>query len=262
MIKNILLILKFDMDVRNIILPRMYNYNKHTINYLSLVESIFPDASVSFSSVLDMSNISNCIMKKGTYYCQVHICTDGGEIMKLDFPWLVMIGSNIDFIIRHLGLRYVYKSTLLSMEMKNLKYIYETKGKQDMLSRVITCFIINGCLKQLPLYITNNKLNYHVVKGKPIVRKYVYKGSEGTQIDFDYSNDSLSLTCCRGKITLLNKFSYHAKHCNIVPCFDCENTFGSLKSLFPTSIQPLCAIYFALKYYEIKKRSIDHLGKQ
>jgi hypothetical protein len=249
------------LNILDIIKPRIDNYNFQTVRFLKLLENKLNDTVfVLLHTNFNTHQIKDFIVSKGTYYCQILVIEKSNK-KSFDFPWLVMIGSNLDFIIRHFGMSYISRAALECPKLSKIKNHFEQECQQDQLSKLYTCFIISGCLKQLPVYISNNRLNFHIRKSKNVqtmVRKFVYNQQRGTQIDF--SNDTLCLTSSKNVKTQLQQVSKHVCHFE-KPCSACDPIRKELRLLFECSdCDELEPLYQLMQFYAEKRLNIDHLG--
>jgi len=247
------------LNVHQIIEPKVDNYNKQTIRFIGLLQQLLPDKIIALQSQL--SNYQNSIEKlnlaKGSYYANIAIFSQHRRTDKVDYPWLVMIGSDLDFAFRKLGRKYVFSDTLKLDSLKKMKKDYETNYDQDLLSRVYTCFIISGCLKQIPIYITNNRANYHLVKKLGVIKNYIYNSkNEGTQIEYYFEKDMLVITDRHGKNVELPNFSFHV---NCVSSSCCSEINSLVQEKYNSENINLKSLYYAIKQ---SSRNIDHLGNK
>ncbi|GFU96886.1 RNA_pol_Rpb2_6 domain-containing protein [Trichonephila clavipes] len=90
-----------------------------------------------------------------------------------------MIGSKLDVAIR--------KYNLIQIDnLETIPDIWDTEFQTADIA--ITCFLINGTLKQIPFFITNDATNPHIVKNS-IVRLYRYDSNEkGQELSFYFDN--------------------------------------------------------------------------
>lgn len=254
-------------NVLDIVEPRINNYNYQTIRLLKLLECHRPStdsSSVVLHTRFLAHRLKDYIVSKGTYYCNIVLIENSSE-RRIDFPWLVMIGSDLDFVIRHFGMSYVTRQALESSQMMATKARFEHQMPQDLLSKLYTCFIISGCLKQLPVYITNNRLNYHIVKSKGVVRKFIYNNYRGTQVEFNPTTDTLCLTSSKNIQTKLENVSNHVLCSTDDGCFaitsELQRLFGTHSPNQHSIYKYLQPLHKLMIFYSAKKLNIDHLGK-
>lgn len=84
-----------------------------------------------------------------------------------------MIGSKLDVAIRKYG-----QKTFTNLD--TIPNLTEGKHPFELGDIAMCCFLINGALKQIPFFITNDVTNPHIVKGS-MVRLYRYDSNEKGQ---------------------------------------------------------------------------------
>jgi hypothetical protein len=236
-------------DVYPLIEAKLLNYNKQTTRFLEHVENLLPKCRIGLQSTLTHTNIEDLIISKGSYYAYLLILReDCRKPDKIDFPWLIMIGSRLDFAFRILHRKYVYRETLDILNTLQEAYENSEKCLQDLLARVYTCYIVCGLLKQLPIYLTNNRANFH--RNKSVLKTYVYnERNEGTQVEYYPERNQLVLTDCHGSRKVCENFS-NASNCDI------------LKSIYPKTTT-LKSLYSLINHIQTAVHpTIDHLGNK
>lgn len=149
------------------------NYNDHVQNFIKFLNNRLSATLV----YLGPENIREHILGRTVYACSVR-CSDN-KILKNVFP--VMLGSALDFAIRHDGLR--------SFTTKDVPVADSSPSRPfDTLDIGRGYFIIKGFLRQLPFVYTNDPTNTHVVQ-KRMVRVYAYDNHDrGRELSYYLSD--------------------------------------------------------------------------
>lgn len=161
------------MNIEEITHYIVKNYNENVDKFIKLINEIDCDL------IYNGKGMTDCINNRSVYACSIKFIKKPidpkkkckGRILQNVFP--IMIGSKLDVAIRKYGLT----------EFKNLDNIpnlAEGKHPFEYGDIAICCFLINGALKQIPFFITNDVTNPHIVK-KSIVRLYRYDSNEKGQ---------------------------------------------------------------------------------
>jgi hypothetical protein len=153
------------MDVKEITRNVISNYDGHSAKLLNLLKPFDGFFSCPRS-------LRDCIAFRKCYSCTVHFTLSSAKkpLKQLDNAWPIMIGSKLDHAFRKLELEKVYTLTTLP----NLLDCPIITSEADI---AITAFVVNGIAKQMPVFITNDATNIHVVKNK-IVRVYRYNDDD------------------------------------------------------------------------------------
>ena len=176
------------LDVKRMLRPILQNYDRHVLKFMNILESI--SCELIYEGPID---IRDHVRDKTVYACSVRcentFAKDGKKkykCLKGVFP--VMIGSNLDFCIRKQSLRQFNKA-----DLKSFDFLSHVDGETHFHIADIASsfFIINGCVRQLPYFFTNDPTNTHVVLGKKIARCYTYDGDDrGKEMTYFAESDS------------------------------------------------------------------------
>jgi hypothetical protein len=238
-------------DVERILKPTLFNYNATTHTFLrSLVDKYEgahfrnPLAETEFSSVR-----KNIILAGQSYAVKIAIRAPSDSklaalLLCLEFPYLVMIGSDLDLIIRsenpaeitlaHLEKFYHNKkvqkdddghdreSVTSSVEKFVHRYRipaekYLIGEKWQEINMAIGCFIVRGSVKHVPMYLTNNSRSFHINTKKQHVRRFSYnRMGKGFELIVDNANaqsDTQSELTVRdngGRVIVLDNENFRA----------------------------------------------------
>jgi RNA polymerase Rpb2, domain 6 len=137
----------------------------------------------------------NVIVEKNTYSVVfVEFSKKTVTFQNCKHIWPIMIGSKLDQYITHERSKKTYDTILITPEELVNSELDNICAKPTRVTKkliAITCFIINGILKQLPYFITNNPEIYHVFKGN--VKKYSYSVDNSIAISYDAELKTLSI---------------------------------------------------------------------
>ncbi|KAI1298263.1 putative DNA-directed RNA polymerase [Halotydeus destructor] len=182
------------LDILGIVNDRLEHYNLVSQSILlalasgAKAEQVFFDASKVKSEFTAMSVV------KESYHVGF-LVMHGKRAIRIGFPWLVMIGSDLDICVRKVRLTNIggghlrAESPLVRERDKLINAHFK-----DLSDIFIGCFFINGGFKHIPLYIVNNCQRYHQTKNQT-VRKYFYTGEgDGFKIDFCKASKVIQVT--------------------------------------------------------------------
>lgn len=139
--------------------PILDNYNTHVNHFICFLRDRLQCRLVYQGPDI----VRQHILQKTVYACSVS-CKPK-KCLKDVFP--IMIGSQLDFAIRHHGLRSFEESLQNSTDPPPFKEVDIGRG----------FFIINGFLRHVPYFYTNDPTNTHVIQ-KKIVRVYSYNAQD------------------------------------------------------------------------------------
>ncbi|GBO27136.1 hypothetical protein AVEN_212409-1 [Araneus ventricosus] len=144
------------------------NYNSHVQSFIYFLKKHLSCTLV----YLGPDDIRDHILERTVYACSVR-CSNH-KILRNVFP--VMLGSALDFAIRHDGIRS-FESELVDLPRPF-----------DTLDIGRGYFIIKGFLRHLPYLYTNDPTNTHVVQ-KKMVRVYAYDNQDrGKELSYYLSD--------------------------------------------------------------------------
>lgn len=153
------------------------NYNENVDNFIKLLNDI--DCTLIYNG----KGLTHCIDHRLVYACSIEFIKKK-KIKVLNTVLPIMIGSKLDVAIRKKGLnRFRHLDDIPNLASGSFPFEYGDIG--------LCCFVINGSLKQIPFFITNDVTNPHIVKGI-MVRLYHYDANEKGQelsLYFDNLND-------------------------------------------------------------------------
>ncbi|GBN65604.1 hypothetical protein AVEN_112037-1 [Araneus ventricosus] len=157
------------LDVKSIIEPVLSNFNQHVHNFIHLLKRIH--CTLTYDGP---SDFHHHVRDKTVYACSVR---KRGKLFKNVFP--IMLGSKLDIAIRKEG-RREFDSRI---DVGDHPFDIPDIGS--------TLFLINGCLRHLPYFFTNDPTNMHVVKNKK-VRCYAYDADDkGKELNYSMDDDKL-----------------------------------------------------------------------
>lgn len=182
------------MNINRITENILKNYDESVETFIRVLQEIDCDL------IYDGNGFKDAILHRKVYSCSIQLRLKKNKILGTIFP--IMIGSKLDIGIRKFNL-VEFKS------LKNipniLEYWEDGEKKFEEPDIAITCFLINGILKQIPFYITNDPNNIHIAK-QNIVRVYRYDSEEkGKQLSMyfdsldDYQRGDLVIKLNNGK---------------------------------------------------------------
>ncbi|KAF8796709.1 DNA-directed RNA polymerase subunit B' like protein [Argiope bruennichi] len=157
------------LDVKKIITPILYNYDQHVKNFIRLLKRI--DCILIYDGP---SDLQEHIRDKLVYACSVR---KKGKLFKNVFP--IMFGSELDIAIRKEQQREFTNPINIQ------SHDFETADIG------FTFFLINGTLRQLPYFFTNDSSNMHIVNNKR-VRCYTYDSNDkGKELNYNMVENKL-----------------------------------------------------------------------
>lgn len=149
--------------------PILENYDTHVNNFICFLRDRLQCRLVYQGP----DTVRHHILQKSVYACSVY-CKPK-KYLKDVFP--IMIGSQLDFAIRHRGLR-TFDEPLHFSEAFPFQEVDIGRG----------FFIINGFLRHIPYFYTNDPTNTHVIQ-KKIVRVYAYNAQDrGKELSYYVAN--------------------------------------------------------------------------
>jgi RNA polymerase Rpb2, domain 6 len=263
------------LNIRHVMKERIAHYNLKVVQFLQQLEQNFKDYEFSFVTSLQSNAFESLITSRASYYAKIRLtekCT--GVCFVVDFPFLIMIGSNLDFLSRVIRLHVMGLGALNCEFINQLRITYEDSLHFDVVIRVYTCFIVQGILRQFPLYMTNNSLNYHVVRVKKqvVLKKFLYNDkNKGYELKYCKDTDVLTVTDYHGHQIELSNLRVHVDTC--CTCAKCHEIFTLLfKLIYKSSLEGLVIpnlnmyrqvfFVFILNHFSTTKKSIDHLGNK
>lgn len=141
------------LNVPDMIKPILDNYNQHVEVFIQFLQQRLHCQLIYEGS----HTLHDHFLHRTTYACSV--CYKSKKILKDVFP--IMIGSTLDLAIRFQNIRHFPKL------IDTPSHSFET------LDIATGFFIINGFVRQVPYFYTNDPTNMHVIQ-KKIVRVYTY----------------------------------------------------------------------------------------
>ncbi|KAI1293990.1 putative DNA-directed RNA polymerase [Halotydeus destructor] len=171
------------LDILDIVSDRLDHYNLVSRNVLlSLADGTGIEQVLFDASRVKFEFTSMSILKE-SYHVGLLI-VHKSKLTRVSFPWLVMIGSDLDICVRKVGLLNICRDHLSAGNPLICKRAVLINAHFKELSDLfIGCFFINGGFKHIPLYIANNCQRYHKMKNGNI-RKYFYGDGDGFKIDY------------------------------------------------------------------------------
>lgn len=157
------------LDVKEIIAPILDNYDRHVENLIRLLKRL------RCILVYDgPDDLQRHILDKLIYSCSIR---KDGKLFKNVFP--VMLGSKLDIAIRKEKQREF--ASAIRVEPHDF----------EIADIGFTLFLINGSLRQLPYFFTNDSSNMHVVQNKR-VRCYTYDSDDkGKELNYSMTDNKL-----------------------------------------------------------------------
>ncbi|GFQ75352.1 RNA_pol_Rpb2_6 domain-containing protein [Trichonephila clavata] len=160
------------MNIKDVTLNIIKNYNENVEIYIQMLKDINCDL------IYCDKGLENCIYERTVYACSIQYIKKNKK-KKLRSVLPIMIGSKLDVAIRKCNLTQID-------DLKIIPDIWDTEFQTADIA--ITCFLINGTLKQIPFFITNDATNPHTVKNS-IVRLYRYDSNEkGKELSYYFDN--------------------------------------------------------------------------
>ncbi|GFS89757.1 RNA_pol_Rpb2_6 domain-containing protein [Nephila pilipes] len=160
------------MDIKDVTKNILRNYNENVGIYIQLLKDI--DCNLVYCD----KGLENCIYERTVYACSIQYVKKNKK-KKLRSVLPIMIGSKLDIAIRKYNLTQIDS-------LENIPDVWDTEFQTADIA--ITCFLINGTLKQIPFFITNDATNPHIVKNS-IVRLYRYDSNEkGKELSLYFDN--------------------------------------------------------------------------
>ena len=154
------------MNINRITENILRNYDETVENFIQVLQEIDCDL------IYDGNGFKDAILHRKVYSVSIRLRLKKNKILSTIFP--IMIGSKLDIGIRKFKLTE-FKS--LRNVPNILEYWEDGEKPFEKPDIAITCFLINGILKQIPFYITNDPNNVHIAK-QNIVRVYRYDSEE------------------------------------------------------------------------------------
>lgn len=166
------------MNINKISQYILKNYDENVENFIRLLDEINCDL------IYNGRGIEDAIYNKRVYACSIRLRVKRNKILDTIFP--IMFGSKLDMAIRKFHI-----TEFQSLDrIPNILELWDGEGEKEFEKAdiAITCFLINGILKQIPFYITNDSSNVHIVKNS-IARLYRYNSEEkGKQLSMYFDN--------------------------------------------------------------------------
>lgn len=157
------------LDVKKIITPILENYNQHVGNFIRLLQRI--DCLLIYDGPDDLQHH---IRDRLVYACSVR---KKGKTFKNVFP--IMLGSTLDIAIR----KEQQREFQTTIRVQSHAFEIADIGS--------TFFLINGSLRQLPYFFTNDPTNMHIVKNK-CIRCYTYDSDDkGKELNYNMVENKL-----------------------------------------------------------------------
>ncbi|GFY61822.1 uncharacterized protein TNIN_122831, partial [Trichonephila inaurata madagascariensis] len=148
---------------------KLENYNQHVHNFISLLNRV--GCILVYDGPHDLRDH---IQQKTIYACSVR---KNNKLLKNVFP--IMLGSKLDIAIRKEGQKEFQKTISIK------SHAFETADIG------FTFFVINGCLRQVPYFFTNDPTNVHIVRNN-IVRCYTYDSDDrGRELSYYVTDNKL-----------------------------------------------------------------------
>lgn len=156
------------LDVPAMTKPILHNYDMHVNNFIRFLRD-----KLQIYLVYDgPKEIRQHILQKTVYACSVY-CNPKKTLRNV-FP--IMIGSRLDLVIRHKGLKKFREPFDLSDSSAGVPF--------QELDIATGFFIIGGLVRHLPYFYTNDPTNTHVIQRK-IVRVYSYNAQDrGKELNY------------------------------------------------------------------------------
>lgn len=181
------------MNVNKITEYIFKNYDENVENFIHMLEEINCDL------IYNGTGLEDDILNRKVYSCSVRI-RPKRKILNTILP--IMLGSRLDIGIRKLKINEFKSLENIPNILEYWEHEEQTFESGDI---AITCFLINGILRQIPFFMTNDVSNIHIAN-KNIVRLYRYNIDEkGKQLSmyFDslegYKRGDLVLKLNNGK---------------------------------------------------------------
>ena len=154
------------MNIEEITRYIITNYNDISEKFINLLKNI--DCKLIYNG----KGLKDCIHNRLTYSCSISfVRKKRHKVLNNILP--IMIGSKLDVAIRKLD-----KSEFSNLD--NVPNLAEGKFTFEEGDIGMCCFLINGALKQIPFFITNDVTNPHIAQGS-MVRLYRYDANEKGQ---------------------------------------------------------------------------------
>lgn len=165
------------MNINKITRYILQNYDETVEMFIQMLNEV--DCDLIYNGY----GIQDAILNRKVYSCSVRLRTKKNKILNTILP--IMIGSKLDIGIRKLQI----KEFQSLQNIPNILEYWDSGDKEfEKADIAITCFLINGILKQIPFFITNDSSNIHIVK-KSIVRMYRYNPDEkGKQLSMYFDS--------------------------------------------------------------------------
>lgn len=152
------------LDVPKMVRPFLDNYDTHVDRFVGFLRKL--DCQLVYEGP---SQVQDHVRDRTVYACSVKCL--GNKVLPNVFP--VMLGSKLDLAIRK---KATYDFSRGVPDPGPLPFEVADIG--------LGFFIVNGCLRQVPYFFTNDPTNTHLVK-KTIVRCYDYDANDrGRQLSY------------------------------------------------------------------------------
>lgn len=145
------------LNVPAMINPIIENYDKHVNNFITFLRDKL-ECELVYQGP---DSVREHILQKSVYACSVYYKPK--KILKDVFP--IMIGSRLDLAIRHQSAR----------SFKECLEVQSGPFEEVDIGRGF--FIVNGFLRHIPYFYTNDPTNTHVIQ-KKLVRVYSYNAQD------------------------------------------------------------------------------------
>lgn len=164
------------MNIHTITQYILQNYDETTKNLIRVLRDVDCDL------IYNGNGLQNAILNRKVYSCSIRLRFKRNKILNTIFP--IMIGSKLD-----IGIRKLNMTEFKSLEnIPNILEYFDDDKEFEKPDIAITCFLMNGILKQIPFYITNDSSNIHIAK-QSIVRVYRYDSDEkGKQLSMYFDS--------------------------------------------------------------------------
>ncbi len=181
-------------DIKNIIQHTLDEYDSYSIKIIKQFDKrgfkcVYPALDFEQHILIEKNTYSVTFLENHKQSVSLNNCFD---------VWPVMIGSRLDNYITHRNTKLDNSGDLVLIELAKLetfKYDIDEKHTKNI---AITCFLINGILKQLPYFVTFCPEVYHCFKDN--VRKFSYNLDEnGTLINYNKTIDEFTINNCGGE---------------------------------------------------------------
>lgn len=154
------------MNIEEITHYIVRNYNENVDKFIQLLNEI--DCELIYNG----KGLTDCIENRLVYACSIQFMKKNRlKVLNCILP--IMIGSKLDVAARKLKWTRFEK-------LDSVPNLAEGQFDFEPGDIGMCCFVINGALKQIPFFISNDVTNPHIVKGT-FVRIYRYDSNEKGQ---------------------------------------------------------------------------------